>query len=180
MILTTRAQTLRQTHMNTCPVELSDSQDDSSSTHSAFEVAHEEPFSDTPGQCIMDADEQSESTPDAYNKHETLDTSGYKRYATDYCHELWPSPRPVNFVKALIKSDHLRIKGRISHGKAIEILSSRANMDPEEFLKVNPIMYSMAFMPNQYKAAVLIGQSIQRLEDIIHRHQYLATLRKHG
>jgi hypothetical protein len=111
---------------------------------------------------------------------EAVSSYGHGGYSTDYRNVLWPSPRPVNFVKALVKSDHVQIEGRLTHGKAIEILSSRAHMQPEEFLSVDPITYSRKFMPHQYNAAVLLGQSIQRLEDYIRRQQYLATLRKHG
>ena len=111
---------------------------------------------------------------------EPIVTSEYKRNPFDYRHEFWPSPRPVNFVKALVKSDHVQIEGRLTHGKAIELLASRAEMKPEEFLRVDPITYTKIFMPSQYNAAVLLGQSIQRLEDTIRRHQYLNTLRRHG
>lgn len=111
---------------------------------------------------------------------EPIVTSEYKRPPFDYRHEFWPSPRPVNFVKALVKSDHVHIEGRLTHGKAIELLASRAELKPEEFLRVDPITYTKIFMPSQYNAAVLLGQSIQRLEDTIRRHQYLNTLRRHG
>ena len=109
-----------------------------------------------------------------------LRSSRYKSYSTDYCNELWPSPRPVNFVKALIKSDHVKIEGRLSHGKAIEILASRARVNPEVFMNMNPITYTNRFMPHQYRAAQLLGDSINRLKDFIAREQYLANLRKHG
>jgi hypothetical protein len=111
---------------------------------------------------------------------EPIVTPEYKRPAFDYRHEFWPSPRPVNFVKALVKSDHVQIEGRLSHGRAIELLASRAEMKPDEFLRVDPITYTKFFMPSQYNAAVLLGQSIQRLEDTIRRHQYLDSLRRHG
>ena len=124
--------------------------------------------------------EQPDVPLDSTDLSEAISTSGDKRYSTDYRNVLWPSPRPVNFVKALVKSDHVQIEGRLTHGKAIEILSSRAHMQPEEFLSVDPITYSRRFMPHQYNAAVLLGQSIQRLEDYIRRQQYLSTLRKHG
>jgi len=123
--------------------------------------------------------EQSEPS-DSTDLSEAIVTPGYKCYSTDYRNVLWPSPRPVNFVKALVKSDHVHIEGRLTHGKAIEILSSRACMQPEEFLRVDPITYSRTFMPHQYNAAVLLGQSIQKLEEYIRRQQYLLTLRKHG
>lgn len=124
--------------------------------------------------------EQSKSAPLSLPNNEAIVTSGSKRYSTDYCNKLWPSPRPVNFVKALIKSHYVKIEGRLSHGKAIEILASRAKVKPEQFMNMNPIMYTNRFMPHHYRAAELLGQSINRLEDYIRREQYLATLRKHG
>jgi len=128
----------------------------------------------------MDAVEQPEPAPHTVAKHEANPAPGYQRYAYDYRNDLWPSPRPVNFVKALVKSDHVHIEGRLSHGKAIELLASRAGMTPEMFLKTDPITYTKVFMPSHYNAAMLLGQSIQRLEDTIRRHKYLAELRLHG
>jgi hypothetical protein len=133
-----------------------------------------------PEQCCVDAVQQPEPAPDAVAKHEANPAPGYQRYAYDYRNDLWPSPRPVNFVKALVKSDHVHIEGRLSHGKAIELLASRAGMTPEMFLKTDPITYTKIFMPSHYNAAMLLGQSIQRLEDTIRRHKYLAELRLHG
>ena len=164
---------------DTPSLEFPTSQSVSSCPYPFPEVAQEQ-SDNTFGKCILDADEQPEPITDVVANDETISTPGYKRYATDYRHELWPSPRPVNFVKALVKGDHVEINGRLTHGKAIEILSSRAQMTPEQFLSTNPITYTKIFMPHQYNAAILLGQSIQRLEDTIKRHQYLATLRKYG
>jgi len=135
---------------------------------------------DPSDQCCMSQPEVSEPSSTVLNNDEAITTLGTKRYAYDYRHELWPSPRPVNFVKALVKGDHVQIEGRITHGKAIEILSNRAQMTPEQFLSTNPITYTKVFMPHQYNAAMLLGQSIQRLEETIRRHQYLSELRRHG
>jgi hypothetical protein len=135
---------------------------------------------DPSDQCCMSSAEVSEPPFNPPDNAEAITTVGYKSYATDYRNELWPSPRPVNFVKALVKGDHVQIEGRITHGKAIEILSNRAHMTPEQFLSTNPITYTKVFMPHHYNAAVLLGQSIQRLEDTIRRHQYLSDLRRHG
>jgi hypothetical protein len=118
--------------------------------------------------------EQTYQPPDLSAGTGSITSTRSKRPEFDYRHELWPSPRPVNFVKALVKGDHVRIEGRISHGKAIEILASRAKMKPEQFLKVDPLTYTKSFMPHQYNAAVLLGQSIQRLEDFIRQQQNIA------
>lgn len=128
----------------------------------------------------VDPVEKPEPTPDTLVNNTPVVAPGYQRYSTDYKNEFWPSPRPVNFVKALVKGDHVHIEGRLTHGKAIEILSNRAQMPPEVFLRTDPISYTKLFMPSQYNAAVLLGQSIQRLEDTIRRHKYLADLRRHG
>jgi hypothetical protein len=160
--------------------EFATSQSVSSCPYPFPEVSSEQPYVDTFGQCILDAVEQPEPSSNPVDNTEAISTSGHKRYASDYRHEFWPSPRPVNFVKALVKADHVHIEGRLTHGKAIELLASRAEMKPDDFLRVDPLTYTKAFMPSQYNAAMLLGQSIQRLEDTIRRHQYLNTLRRHG
>ena len=135
---------------------------------------------ETPDEPAVAPVEQPEPTPDILIKHTPLPAPRYQGYSTDYKNDFWPSPRPVNFVKALVKSDHVHIEGRLSHGKAIELLASRAGMIPEKFLKTDPITYTKLFMPSHYNAAMLLGQSIQRLEDTIRRQQYLTELRRHG
>jgi hypothetical protein len=131
-------------------------------------------------QCCMDAVEQPEPASDTLVNYEAVPTPRHQDYSTDYRNEFWPSPRPVNFVKALARYNHIPIEGRLSHGKAIDHLASRAGMTPQMFLKMDPITYTKLFMPSHYNAAMLLGQSIQRLEDTIRRHKYLAELRMHG
>lgn len=160
--------------------ELPPTQDIPDSVDAVPTVASQQYCLDPSDQCCMLAPEKSEPPSNSLNIIEAISTPGYKSYASDYRHELWPSPRPVNFVKALIKSDYVQIKGRITHGKAIEILSNRSRMTPEQFLGTDPITYTKMFMPAHYNAAMLLGQSIQRLEYTIRRHQYLDTLRRHG
>jgi hypothetical protein len=122
-------------------------------------------------QCCMATPEKSDPV---------MSISKHKQYASDYKHELWPSPRPVNFVRALINSHLLQIEGRITHGRAIEILSTRAQMTPEAFLKIDPITYMNAHMPRFYNTKMLLGPCIQELEYTIRRHHYLDILRRHG
>jgi len=161
-------------------IDISPSQDIPSSDDAVPTVASEHYFLDPQEQCCMVRPEASEPPFTRPENVEAITTTEYKRYSTDYRNELWPSPRPVNFVKALVKGDHVQIEGRITHGKAIEILSNRAQMTPEQFLSTDPITYTKIFMPHQYNVAMLIGQSIQRLEYTIRRHQYLDMLRRHG
>lgn len=124
---------------------------------------------------------QSEPPIHSDGNCETLSTPGSQCNAYDYRHEYWPSPRPVNFVKALIKSGHsVEYEGRLTHAKAVDILASIAEMDIHEFLKTDPITYTKIFMPEQYTASILLGRSIKSLEETISRHKYLDTLRRHG
>jgi hypothetical protein len=162
------------------PDELPVTQDIPNSDDAVPTVASQQYLLDPSEQCCMATPEKSEPPFNSPDNFEAITTSGYRCYASDYRNELWPSPRPVNFVKALVKGDHVQIEGRLSHGKAIEILSSRAQMPPEAFLRTDPITYTRVFMPSQYNAAVLLGQSIQRLEDTIRKHKYLSELRRHG
>ena len=55
-----------------------------------------------------------------------------------YKSKLWPSPRPVNFVK------HLKVfsyTGRLTHKKALELLAADAKVTVTELLAMNPITY---------------------------------------
>ena len=103
-----------------------------------------------------------------------------KTYHTDYNNPLWPSPRPVRFVQ-IIKDrsyyDTQLYEGRITHGKAIEFLARRANMKPEEFMKINPIKYIERYM-NFVNAASVLGSSIRKLEEQIHRELYILSINK--
>jgi hypothetical protein len=83
--------------------------------------------------------------------------SSRKRY---YNHPLWPSPRPVNFVRHLIKNNRVKPQGRLTHAKAIEILASYSNNTPEDFLKINHITYMKDYMPY---SPYLLGTNITQL-----------------
>jgi hypothetical protein len=157
------------TKSNTSPIQLPPLEDISSTTNTISEITDLEP--DVPEHPLINSDEQPDSTVDLSTKTELVNLTGSERRAFNYRHELWPSPRPINFVKALVKGDHIQIEGRLTHGKAIEILSNRANMYPEQFMRVDPVTYTKKFMPHQYNAAVLLGRSIQNLEDTVRRHQ---------
>lgn len=153
---------------------LSCAEDIPSTTDAVPEVAQLEPEV-VEEQYDVQPVEQADPSPHVPADTGSIALTRSKRPEFDYRHELWPSPRPVNFVKALVKGDHIQIEGRISHGKAIEILASRAEMKPEQFLRVDPLTYTKMFMPHQYNAAVLLGQSIQRLEDFIRQQQNIAV-----
>jgi len=155
-------------------------QDISASVDTVPTASTEQYFLDPPEQCCMVAPEKSEPPSNLNDNVEAVSTPGHKRNSFDYKHEFWPSPRPVNFVKALVKGRDLHTEGRINHAKAIEILSSRAGMKIDDFLRVDPITYIKIFMPAQYNATVLLGPSVKRIEDTLRRHLYLDTLRRHG
>ena len=86
-----------------------------------------------------------------------------------YKHELWPSPRPVNFVRAIIEEEpdcNLIYHNRLTHQAAVDILAHRANMTRTEFLKTNPLTYSERYMKGM-NALYLLKGSIDRLEDLL-------------
>ncbi len=85
-----------------------------------------------------------------------------------YRHEFWSSPRPVNFVKTLVKSDpYFKPEyKRLSHRTAVYTLASRANLSTQEFLKTNPILYSYNYM-NGMNALYLLKDDIELLENTL-------------
>ena len=96
-----------------------------------------------------------------------------------YRHELWPSPRPVNFVKAILDDEpNFKVNGRLAHVKAVDILAERAFMTRREFLRTNPITYSQRFMKGM-NALYLLKGSIDRLEYLLREESYKQQLRLH-
>ncbi len=99
-------------------------------------------------------------------------------YMTDYNHPLWPSPRPVNFVKYL-KVHHpfaIQYEGRLTHGRAIEILASRAGISIEEFMEMDPIKYVNEYMPAT-NARSLLKNAFIDVERYLYQQRYLLNLR---
>jgi hypothetical protein len=96
-----------------------------------------------------------------------------------YNHALWPSPRPVNFVHAIIKADpdFKLYSHRLTHSKAVDILAQRAYMTRREFLNTNPLSYSQRFMKG-LNALYLLKDSIDTLEDILRNESYKQALRR--
>jgi hypothetical protein len=96
-----------------------------------------------------------------------------------YNHALWPSPRPVNFVHAIIKADpDFKIYShRLTHSKAVDILAQRAYMTRREFLNTNPLSYSQRYM-NGLNALYLLKDSIDTLEDMLRNEPYKQALRR--
>ena len=96
-----------------------------------------------------------------------------------YKHDLWPSPRPVNFVHAIIEADpQFKLSTRrLTHAKAVDILAQRAYMSRREFLKTNPLLYSEKYMKGM-NALFLLKDSINRLEDTLRNESYKQDLRR--
>lgn len=130
---------------------------------------------------VPEISEKSEPPSNPIDTLEPLSTPRDKRYSFNYTHDFWPSPRAVNFVKALARAEHAPLEGRINHGKAIELLANRAQMSVDVFLNTDPITYTKLFMPSSYTPDMLIGsRSILSLQGKISKRQYLDTLRRHG
>ena len=73
-----------------------------------------------------------------------------------YTHKIWPSPRAVNFVRAILKenkgfANSYKIEGRLSHEKALNALASFANITVDELLTVAPGMYFDKYLNQDYK-----------------------------
>ena len=97
---------------------------------------------------------------------------------TPYNHALWPSPRPINFVQAIIQAEpKLKVYGRrLTHANAVDILAQRAYMSRREFLKTNPLSYSERYMRGM-NALYLLKDSIHMLENTLRNESYRQELR---
>jgi hypothetical protein len=98
---------------------------------------------------------------------------------TPYNHALWPSPRPVNFVQAIIQAEpEFKVYGRrITHADAVDILAQRAYMSRREFLRTNPLSYSDRYMRGM-NALYLLKDSIDMLENTLRNESYKQELRR--
>jgi len=96
-----------------------------------------------------------------------------------YNHALWPSPRPMNFVQAIIQAEpELKVYGRrLTHANAVDILAQRAYMSRREFLKTNPLSYSERYMRGM-NALYLLKDSIDMLEQTLRNETYNQELRR--
>ena len=111
---------------------------------------------------------------------ENLDDESDEDYTpTPYNHALWPSPRPVNFVRAIIDAEpEFKVHGRrLTHAKAVDILAQRAYMTRREFLNVNPLTYSERYMRG-LNALYLLKGSLDTLENTLRNETYKQELRR--
>lgn len=111
---------------------------------------------------------QKKSTVDSSNHDDTSRPVEFEDTPVPYRHELWPSPRPVNFVKAILSEEPEFKVGnqRLAHVNAVDILAKRASMTRKEFLNTNPLLYSEKYMKG-IAALYLLKGSIDRLEDML-------------
>ena len=108
------------------------------------------------------------------------DENIYDNYtATPYNHALWPSPRPMNFVRAIIKTEpEFKLYApRLTHEKAVDILAQRAYMSRKEFLRTNPLSYSERYMRGM-NALYLLKDSIHILENTLRNETYRQEFRR--
>jgi hypothetical protein len=96
-----------------------------------------------------------------------------------YNHPLWPSPRPVNFVQAIIQAEpEIKLYNyRLTHSRAVDILAQRGYMSRREFLRTNPLSYSERYMKG-LNALYLLKGSIDKLENMLHEECYRQELRR--
>jgi hypothetical protein len=94
-----------------------------------------------------------------------------------YRHELWPSPRPSNFVRALIQHDpdFNPNRRRLNHATAVDILANRAFMTRKEFLQINPIIYMEKYMKD-ISVYDLLKDDLERLEQLLQKEAYTQQL----
>ena len=121
---------------------------------------------------------EQESIMDLSNNGIPLDIVQYDDTPVPYKHEFWPSPRPVNFVKAILEDEpYFKLNGRLVHAKAVDILAERASMSRREFLKTNPLTYSQRFMKGM-NALYLLKGSIDKLDHTLRMETYRQQLRR--
>jgi len=115
----------------------------------------------------LSSESEQEPTVDLTHDEQPVELVEFKDTHVPYKHEFWPSPRPVNFVKAILDDDPtLKVEGRLAHVKAVDILANRASMSRREFLGTNPITYSERYMKG-INAMYLLKDSIDRLETLL-------------
>jgi hypothetical protein len=98
------------------------------------------------------------------------------KYTGSYDSPLWPSPRPVNFVKAL----GINYRGRITHKYAIDLLASYAEIPVNEFLKVNPLIYLKVHMPKTDPFILIDAYNQAQLNTFLNREKLMESIRLVG
>jgi len=121
---------------------------------------------------------QAEPIMDLVNTNKPIDLIEYDDTPVPYDHELWPSPRPMNFVRVILEEDPSFKPNyrRLAHLKAVDILAHRADMSRREFLNTNPILYSERYMKGM-NALRLLKDSIDTLENMLRKEMRCEDMR---
>jgi hypothetical protein len=130
--------------------------------------------------------DEDAAVDEANDSEQSMDSDGSDRpnvieptelVEVPYRHELWPSPRPSNFVRALIQHDpdFNPNRRRLNHATAVDILANRAFMTRKEFLKMNPITYMDKFMKD-ISVYDLLKDDLERLEQLLQKEAYTQQL----
>jgi hypothetical protein len=138
-------------------------------------------FADAKWQSSLKSDEpqpQPQPQPDQASCDE-VDDLDEDYTPVPYNHALWPSPRPVNFVRAIIEAnpEFNPPCRRLTHMKAVDILAQRANLTRREFLRTNPLSYSERYMKG-LNALYLLKDSLDTLENTLRNEAYKQELRR--
>jgi len=130
---------------------------------------HEEAPVDEANDSEESLDSDSVDRPDIHEPPELIEVP--------YRHELWPSPRPSNFVRALLNHDpdFNPNRRRLNHATAVDILANRAFMTRKEFLQMNPITYMEKFMKD-ISVYDLLKDDLERLEQLLQKEAYTQQL----
>ena len=122
---------------------------------------------------------QAEPIMDLVNTNKPNDLVEYDDTPVPYDHELWPSPRPINFVRVILEEDPSFKPNyrRLAHLNAVDILAHRADMSRREFLNTNPILYSERYMKGM-NALRLLKDSIDTLENMLRKETRREDMRR--
>jgi len=144
-------------------------------------LAQAEPLAELQAELQAKAEPKAEPEPilDLSNSSVSYAFDESSNIPVPYNHELWPSPRPVNFVRVILEEEpNFRTSGkRLAHVTAVDILAHRADMSRKEFLNTNPITYSERYMKGM-NALRLLKDSIDTLEDMLRRETRRHDLRR--
>lgn len=138
-----------------------------------------EPVAEALPQTEVTSKAEPEPIVDLVNTSESVNLVEYDDTPVPYDHELWPSPRPINFVRVILEEDPSFKPNyrRLAHLKAVDILAHRADMSRREFLNTNPILYSERYMKGM-NALRLLKDSIDTLENMLRKETRREDLRR--
>jgi hypothetical protein len=135
--------------------------------------------SETDVQPASGTESEQESSLDLHHTSESYNPDECDYTPVPYRHELWPSPRPVNFVYAIMQHEPelKQFRRRLTHVHAVDILAQRASISRKKFLKTNPLTYSERYMKG-INSLYLLKDSIDHLENMLRNELYKQELRR--